>query len=279
MRVLLFSVSFLLLAAPTALAAQDPSARDVLIRAAPDPYELSPEREGVTGPIDAEMAQQLGMSAVVFEQFEGALDDTYVRVWIHPNGEDGIVAAAMKGVDDPTTAGLLNGSILRAEAQGWTSFDVGIPDARGFIDDSGASESPSNVAHVVLFRRGLYMFTITIVGPGATSNLARDLAQKQFERAPEGATTSEFRPEPSTEAEAAYQRGASIARLLVFVAVVAGIVFAVRRHKSRSAPTSATAGAALPQQQGPSAPTPSSASPGRDSHPGEGSGGDTSSDT
>lgn len=251
-----------MLVAPPAFAQEDASAKAVLITAVPDPYELSPQEDGLTGALDPDKARQLGMPGGGLEQTEDVIEDAYVRAWIHPNGEDVILAAALKGVDDPATAGLLNGTIIASERQGLRSFDVGIPDARGYTDDSEASASPSVVAHAVVFRRGLYMFIITTAGPrGATSDLARDLAQEQFERAPEGETTSEFRSEPSPEAEAAYRTGTSIGIVLQVAAVVALVVFLVRRIRSSSAP----------------APPPGQPDPGTD--PGEGSGSKTASGT
>lgn len=225
MKVLLLCTALLLLAAPAAVA-QDPVVEDVLISTVPDPYELSPGSDGITGTFDAEKAEQLGMPSEPFERAEDAIVDGHIRYWFHPNHQtDGIIALVMKGSDEATAAGMLNGSIHAHVENALTEFDVDIPDGRGFTEPLDAKAR----AHSVVFRRGLYMFILAVSGPENDSrDLVRALAQAQFDRTPGGATS----PEPPPPGFLSTRSG-RMAMGAAVGAVFGAIVHGVRRRRHR----------------------------------------------
>jgi hypothetical protein len=221
----------LLLLTPVGAVAQGVRAQDVMIQTVPAPYELSPEEAGLTGPFDAKKAKQLGLPTEPFTSGPDVIEDSYLRVWIDPPQTSYVIALVFKATDDVVAAAMLNGAVDASEEAQREEFDVAIPDGRGF---SELLPQDAGTAHSVFFRRGRYQAAVVTAGTRESSpDLVTSLAEDQFDRLPEGATSAGG---PLSPAELGYRMG-TIMAVAVQVAVVLGvIIWLVRRRRAANAP-------------------------------------------
>jgi len=190
----------LCLAALCLLGASDaPSPVEVLIDAAPEGYVLSPESQGITGPLTPEKFSELGGA-----DLEAELDDStegYLRFWSDQRG-GAIVAVAMRSREGDAGAAILRGALDRV-SQGTTApFDV--PEVEGAHGFTTQVDQAAGVVVVqsVIFRRGPLVFLLSASAPppGPPAELVGGLAQAQQARAPEGPSSADSGVEGLTTA-------------------------------------------------------------------------------
>ena len=233
---------WLVLLTATGAVAQGIRAEDVMLETVPGPYELSPEEAGVTGPFDADKAKQLGLPTEPFKSGQDVIADSYLRIWTDPPQTSFVMALIFKATEEAAAAGMLNGAIEANQEAGREEFDVAIPDGRGFTEVL----RDQSVVHSVFFRRGLYQAAVVTGGTReARPDLVISLADEQFELLPEGATAPRG---PLSPAELGYKAGTmfavTIQAIAVLGAVVALIVWLVRRRRNATTPQPAGSGPA-----------------------------------
>lgn len=212
-----------------------PSPAEVLIDTAPEGYVLSPERQGITGPLTPRKLSQLAGAAATAELDESTKG--YIRFWSDRRG-GAIVAVALRSREGDAGAAILRGALEQVSEGTSTPFAVPeVEGAHGFTsqaDQAGQAEGPV-VVHSVLFRRGPLVFLLSVSGPppGPPVELVRELARAQDGRAPAGPSGTEDGLEGWATPLATVALGAALAAL--FVAGLAMLV-GTRRSVRHPAP-------------------------------------------
>lgn len=206
-----------------------PSLAEVLIDTVPAGLVLSPESEGITGPLTAAKLAELGggeLDPELDESIEG-----YLRFW--SDGRDAaVVAIVSRGREGDSGASILSGALDSVSEDAAQPFDVPeVEGAQGFTNEVDR-DGGVVVVHSVIFRRGplVFLLSSSAPSPGPPTGLVRDLAVAQAERAPDGPSGPEDVPAGFTRALGDVAGAGAFAALLA-----TGVSLLVRNRRGRAA--------------------------------------------